>query len=70
MTANYVLTAAAEDDLRDIIRYTRKQWGIAQVCSYVTKLELGIQRLAAGAGAFKDVGALYPRLLMSHCEDQ
>ncbi|MAC59984.1 MAG: plasmid stabilization protein ParE, partial [Novosphingobium sp.] len=42
MTAPYVLTAAAEDDLRSIIRYTRKQWGSAQVRSYIAKLEQGI----------------------------
>ncbi len=68
MTASYVLTAAAEADLREIIRYTRKQWGGTQVRSYVAKLERGIERLAAGLGAFKDMSALYPTLRMAHCE--
>lgn len=68
MTAPYVLTAAAEDDLRSIIRYTRKQWGNAQVRSYVAKLEHGIVRIATGDGVFKEMSELYPGLRMVHCE--
>lgn len=34
MTA-YILTAEAESDLRSVIRYTRAQWGGAQVRRYV-----------------------------------
>lgn len=66
--ASYTLTAAAETDLRDIIRYTRKQWGDAQVRRYVSALEQGIVRLVAGQGAFKNMDALYPSLRMAHCE--
>ena len=68
MTTDYILTAAAEADLRQIIRYTRKRWGDAQVRSYIAKLEGGIARLAAGEGAFKDMTALYPALRMVRCE--
>ncbi len=68
MTTDYILTAAAEADLREIIRYTRKQWGDAQVRSYIAKLEGGIARLAAGEGVFKDMTALYPALRMVRCE--
>lgn len=64
----YVLTAAAEADVRGIVRYTRQQWGDAQVRAYMDKLERGIARLAAGQGAFKDLRALYPALRMSYCE--
>jgi plasmid stabilization system protein ParE len=65
---DYVLTEAAEADLRGIIRYTRKRWGDAQVRRYIVKLKQGIARLAARQGAFKDMSALYPALLMAHCE--
>ena len=65
---NYVLTHAAEADVRGIIRHTRKEWGDAQVRRYVTKLEQGMARLAAGLGYFKDMSALYPALRMVHCE--
>ena len=65
---DYILTAAAEADMRGIIRYTRKQWGDVQVRRYITELERGIARLAARQGAFRDMSALYPALLMAHCE--
>lgn len=45
--------------MRGIIRYTRKQWGNAQVRRYVAALEQGIARLAARQGVLKDMDALY-----------
>ena len=63
-----MLTSAAEADLRDIIRYTRRQWGDAQVRRYIGALEQGIVRLAAGEGTFKDMSVLHPALRMAHCE--
>ncbi|MPS47823.1 type II toxin-antitoxin system RelE/ParE family toxin [Methylobacillus sp.] len=60
----YVLTAAAESDLRGIVRYTRKQWGDAQVRHYIATLEQGIVSLADGKGVFKDMGAIFPGLRM------
>lgn len=68
MTVTYVLTAGAEADLRDVIRYTRREWGDAQTRSYVAKLARGIERIAAGQGTSKDMAALYPGLRMAHCE--
>lgn len=65
---DYILTAAAEADLRGIIRYTRSQWGHAQVRRYIATLEQCIARLATGQGAFKALDALYPSLRMAHCE--
>ncbi|MGH8148242.1 MAG: type II toxin-antitoxin system RelE/ParE family toxin [Rhodanobacteraceae bacterium] len=65
---DYVLTDAAEADVRGIIRYTRKQWGDAQVRRYITKLAQGIARLAAGQGIFQDMSAIYPTLRLAHCE--
>lgn len=65
MTEPYVLTAAAEADLRSIIRYTRQQWGDAQTRRYIADLTLGIERIAGGDG--KDMSDLYPGLRMSRC---
>lgn len=65
---SYVLTDAAEADMRSIILYTRKQWGAAQVRSYVAKLTAGIVNVAAGKGVFKEMNDLYPTLRMAHCE--
>ncbi|KAF1366628.1 type II toxin-antitoxin system RelE/ParE family toxin [Yokenella regensburgei] len=67
MTA-YILTTDAEADLRGIIRYTRKQWGTAQVRRYIVRLEHGIADLAAGRGSFRDMSELFPELRMIHCE--
>lgn len=67
MTA-YVLTAEAEADMRSIIRYTRKEWGAAQVRRYIAKLEQGIAHLATGQGSFRDMSELYPALRMARCE--
>lgn len=66
--SGYVLTDEAESDLRDIIRYTRKEWGTAQVRRYIGELEQGIASLAAGRGAFRDMSALFPALRMARCE--
>ena len=68
MIRSYALTAAAEADVRGIIRYTRAHWGDAQTRRYMEKLERGIKRLAAGQGVFKDMRALYPALRMALCE--
>jgi toxin ParE1/3/4 len=64
----YVLTAAAESDLRGIIQYTRKQWGNAQVRHYIATLEQGIASLADGKGVFKDMSMLFPNLRMGRYE--
>lgn len=64
----YVLTRAAETDLRGVIRHTRKEWGDAQVRRYVAKLEQGMARLAAGQGAFKELDEVHPALRVAHCE--
>jgi len=60
-------TDAAETDLRAIVRYTRTQWGEAQVRRYVAKLKVGMTSVAAGRGVFKPMDALYPQLRVAHC---
>jgi plasmid stabilization system protein ParE len=64
----YVLTDKADADVRSILRYTRKQWGVAQSRSYHTKLKQGMARLARGQGVSKDMSEAYPSLTMMHCE--
>lgn len=68
MTVGYVLSSAAETDLRTIIRYTRGEWGETQTRSYIRKLTVGIERIAAAHEAFKDMSALHPDLRMARCE--
>jgi toxin ParE1/3/4 len=68
LTRPYVLTKAAEVDLRDVIRYTRRQWGDAQARRYVSQLQSCAAALAAGDGRHRDMGDLYPGLRMMRCE--
>ncbi|WP_369935560.1 type II toxin-antitoxin system RelE/ParE family toxin [Xanthomonas tesorieronis] len=67
MTKGYVLTEAAEADLRSVVRYTMQRWGEPQVRRYIAELEQGIARLAKGEGSFRELGALYPALRVAHC---
>ena len=68
MTRPYILTKAAEADLREVIRYTRHQWGAAQARRYVGQLQNCAEALAAGDGRHRDMGDLHPGLRMLHCE--
>lgn len=65
MNAPFILTEAAEADLRAIIRYTRREWGDAQVRKYAEDLERGIERLALAEGVWRDISALYPRMRLA-----
>ena len=68
MSSDYVLSSAAEADLRDIVRYTLKEWGDIQARRYLAKLKDGIEGVAAGRGHFKIMSALFPDLRMALCE--
>jgi len=63
----YLLTAKAEADLRNNIRYTRKEWGDTQTRRYIDKLEQGIVSLTDGKSASRDMDDLYPNLRMKKC---
>ena len=47
MSATYILTKLAAADLREIVRYTYKQWGRDQALAYTDRLQRGIEQLAA-----------------------
>ena len=68
MKASYVFHPAAEAELREILRYTRKNWGEAQAKKYAAKLRECIQALASDQKPFKNMSELYPALRMAHCE--
>ena len=68
MRPAYVLTAAAEADLRAVVRYTRRQWGDAQALTYADRLRICIEALSVGKNAGRDSSALYPGLRMARCE--
>ena len=68
MTVRYVLTSDAEADVRDIARYTLREWGEAQARKYAAALNRGIERVVAGERGFKDLGDLHQGLRMIRCE--
>lgn len=71
MTRCYVLSKGAEGDLRDITRYTLKQWGSGQCMRYMAALEQAVEAVAQGQGQFKDMSSLMPGLRVAtsgrHC---
>ncbi len=69
MSAAYVLSNAAASDLRDIVRYTRKQWGRDQALAYVGRLQRGLEQLVASSSMVgKDLSGIFPGLRALHCE--
>ncbi len=68
MKTSYVFHPAAEDELREILRHTRKNWGEAQAKKYAAKLRECIQALATDEKRGKDMSELCPALRMAHCE--
>ena len=66
MNQAYVLSTLAETDLRDIVRYSRKQWGDKRTRTYAKQLEHGADKLARGEGHYRDMSAVYPELRVAH----
>lgn len=62
MSRSYVVSKGAAADLREIVRYTVKQWGEAQCRTYVAELEKAAEAVAKGEGVFKDMSLLVPGL--------
>lgn len=68
MTDLYVLQSGAAEDLRSIVRYTRDTWGSRQAQAYSEKLRDGIERLAKGQGAYKNLSDIHRSLRVARCE--
>ncbi len=69
MSAAYVLSNAAATDLRDVVRYTQKQWGRDEALTYAGRLQRGIEQLASkGSVVSKDLSSIFPGLRVLHCE--
>jgi toxin ParE1/3/4 len=68
LNAAYVLTKAAEADLRSIIRYSRNTWGASQARTYIAKIEGHIIGLAQGQQSPRMLIDIHPDLLMLRVE--
>jgi toxin ParE1/3/4 len=64
----YVLDPAAVADLRDVARYTTKQWGAAQTRVYTAKLHEGMVALASGQGHYRELPEVHAGLRMTRCQ--
>jgi len=64
----YQLIPAAEDDLREIARYTLKQWGKAQSLRYAALLEQCFMEIAGRSRLFRTPLERYPFLRVSRCQ--
>jgi plasmid stabilization system protein ParE len=67
MTA-YDLTPEAEEDLKDIIRYTIRQWGTEQGQRYANLLSSGLNRIAENKAVSRTFSQKYPELRVTRCE--
>lgn len=63
----YLLTKSEEADLREVVRYTLKEWGEAQCSRYVAALEKQVEAVAKGNGVFKVMDELLPTLRVALC---
>jgi len=64
----YALTRLAEEDLKDIARYTLKQWGKQQSVHYASLLGNHFRAVASGSVRSHAVSAVNPLLKVSRCE--
>ena len=64
----YELTPAAEADLREIARYTRRQWGEQQAQRYASLLETCFQGIAQNSVLSHTFSERYPQIRVTRCE--
>ena len=67
MSLKYVLHPAAESDLREVVRYSLRQWGEAQTRRYMDELRGDIEALAAGEKPSKELASIYTGLRVARC---
>jgi toxin ParE1/3/4 len=64
----YELTQAAEADLRDIARYTLRQWGEQQATHYARMLAQTFHAIADGDVISRSFSDRYPQVRVMRCE--
>jgi plasmid stabilization system protein ParE len=64
----YLLTPSAEDDLKDIARYTLKQWGKKQSLQYAGMLERRFLEIADRSSFSRSFSERYPQIQVTRCE--
>ena len=64
----YELTGPAQEDLKDIARYTLTEWGEKQSLHYAELLEKSFCEIAARTVYSRPFSNRYPQVLVSRCE--
>ena len=64
----YELTPAAEADLREVARYTLRQWGARQQRRYARQLETCFRGIADGSLRSRDFSERYPQVRVTRCQ--
>lgn len=64
----YELTASAEEDLKDIARYTLTTWSKAQSLRYAELLENRFREIAERAVFPRSFSERFPQILVTRCE--
>jgi toxin ParE1/3/4 len=64
----YLLTPSAEDDLKDIARYTLKHWGKKQSLHYASHLETRFLEITDRTCFSHFFSERYPQIQVTRCE--
>jgi len=64
----YELTASAQEDLKEIARYTLTTWGRKQTLVYAGLLEKHFCEISARTAYVRSFSKRFPQILVSHCE--
>jgi plasmid stabilization system protein ParE len=64
----YELTTLAQEDLKDIARYTLTQWSENQSLHYAELLEKRFCEIAARTAYSRPLSSRYPQVLVNRCE--
>ena len=64
----YEITSPAEEDLKEIARYTLTQWGKKKSLHYAGLLEICFRDIAAGTVHSRSFSERYPQIRVSRCE--
>lgn len=62
MKQAYILTRGAAADLREIVRYTQREWGTKQCREYTQQIEIVATELALARGVYLVRDDLFPGL--------
>ena len=65
----YELTAPAQEDLKEIARYTVTEWGEKQSLHYAESLEKRFCEIAARTAYSRSFSKRYPQVLVSRCKN-